>query len=30
MHWALIAAANDEANVLYHNLLGRDATKMEG
>ena len=30
VQWALIAAATEEANILYHNLLGRDATNMKG
>ena len=30
MQWALIAAATEEANIKYQNLLGRDATTMKG
>ena len=29
MQWARIVAATGEANILYHNLLGRDATTMK-
>ena len=30
MQWDLIAAATEDANIQYHNLQGRDATKMKG
>ena len=30
MQWDLIAAATEEANIQYHNLQGREATKMKG
>ena len=28
--WDLVAAAVEEANISYHGLAGRDATKMRG
>ena len=28
--WDLIAAATEEANIAYHQLKGREATKMRG
>ena len=30
IQWDLIAAASEEANIDYHQLKGREATKMRG